>query len=180
MKPFYAAIVTACLILAPSVWANPASVEINFSVPATGHTVKGSAEALPFDATIAGDTLALSIEVPIESMDTGNKKRDKEMRHTLREDLQPVLIGTLPATPMAEIKPEGDEPGVLNLMFSMAGKELPVEATVSDWAETDEILSFTVRFELSQKAYDLEPISKMGFLKVKDIVTVVAQFEIGK
>jgi len=172
------------ILMAVSALAGSGSAHVDFSVRATMHTVRGGFDVPSLDATMESTgeepTVSIAAKVAVHELDTGDEKRDKEMYHVLKEDVQPEIRVSITKAPLSAMQSTEAGPGGVSLSIQLAGVTQEIEADVTEYSDSDESLSFTATFIVSQLAFELKPIRKMGFLKVADPVTVVAAFTLEK
>jgi polyisoprenoid-binding protein YceI len=64
----------------------------------------------------------------------------------------------------------------LEVTLAIRGVERKIQATVLNWKEDGDRVSFDVEFPVSLKEFDLKAPSVLGFIRVKDRVVVKATF----
>jgi YceI-like domain len=168
-----------CLI-ASSVFAETfrGSCQIEFSGTTTLHDFSGQADCRPFTLSVTeGRKSELVVEssefsVPVASMNTNSKTRDKKM-HAMLEVEKFSLIKGQPA----QLTPEQ----IHNFLNGRTDKEEAIEfnlkirnivqsqkAQVSNLQENDDQLTFVLEFDLSLKSYQLKPPSFLGLIRAGD------------
>jgi len=172
-----------CLFAANS-WAAElkGTCQIDFTGTSTLHDFSGTAACQPFTLSKSTDQsspyalVGDQVSVAVAGMDTDNKKRDKKMHGMFDAEHFPLISGRVDAlTPqiISALKPsQSDTQGKLPLHLKIRDIDLPQTALVSNIQESEEQLELDLELELSLKAYQLEPPSVLGLIRVGDLVKV--------
>ncbi len=165
------------------------SCHVTFLATSTLHDFTGTVRSLPFDVNIvdsgSGGKIipAVTVEVPVNEIVTGEKKRDREMREMFDSQTFPLIHGTI-----TNIDPDGlrgrmqkDKNGEAPVALTLRIRdiELSLPATFSAFREYGEQISFEVRFFVSLPQYALKPPSLLfGLIRVGDRVDVTVTFDL--
>jgi len=147
------------------------SVSAAFAVKATVDSFTGKATSLPFEIKSGDDTVAVTFE--IAKMETGKKKRDKEMLHMFHADEFPTITGTASTASILALAPSTDAVE-LPLEVAMHAITKPVTGKVTNVTRTDSDVSFDLEFPLALSEFDLKAPSIMMMIKVADVVQVTS------
>ncbi len=154
-----------------------ATAEVSFSGTSTLHDFEGTGAPKDFTITVNGESRAsFKAVLPVKTLDTDNKRRDKKMREMFRADKHPNILGKAENVPVAAMKP-GDGPGKLPVRFTIAGTSKELDTDVSNWQQEDGKISFDVVFSVSLKSFKLKAPSLLGVFKVGDQVGVSVHVE---
>jgi polyisoprenoid-binding protein YceI len=178
--------------VSPSAWGQSSewkgSCQVSFSGKSTLHDFDGTVEAEPFTVLISNfDTptkarASSTVLVKAAKMDTGNKKRDVEMRKSLDVDNYPeIRVSVKDLAPEAtnpRLDGEVPQPTVIPFVLSLKGKTHRMTARVTGWAYAKDNISCTVTFPVSLAAAGIKPPSVLGLVKVKDEVLVTAKLSL--
>lgn len=149
----------------------PGFASVHFSGTSTLHDFEGQVSAEPFTIHWKenGETSIVSATatVQVAEMDTDNKKRDRKMLRMFDQENFPLVRVILPPTPI--LKEAETE---TTLLVTIRSVEEPVNATISEWNESSEGLSCTLKFTISLDTFGLEAPSVMGLINVADTVHV--------
>ena len=148
------------------------SVSAEFKVKATVDSFTGTALSEPF--TVETDDKLVTVTFDIMKMETGKKKRDVEMQHMFHADEFPMITGIASQAAILALDPEA-ETAELPLDVMMHGITRNVSATVSNFARSEDEVSFDLAFPLILSEFDLKPPSIMKIIKVADTVEVSAK-----
>jgi polyisoprenoid-binding protein YceI len=149
-----------------------AVLDVRFAGSSTLHGFAGTAPSVrvPLAATADG-TWSASVEVPVATLDTGNGRRDAQMREMLHADTHPVLRGVVEG-----IRPETVErTGRLPVALTIAGVTRQVGARVRRWTAAPGQVSFDAGFDVSLAAHGLEAPRTLLVVRVADVVHVDVQ-----
>lgn len=172
-------IMSALILLSVSVQAREAmhgSAAAEFKVKATVDSFTGKAVSEPLELQPGDDSI--SVTFAIAKMETGKKKRDKEMMHMFHAEEFPLITGTTPAVRVLDLKP--GENAELPVSVTIHGVTKQVVGMATAIVPTEDGLSFDLEFPLSLKEFGLKPPSVMGIIRVNDQVQVVSHVTLGK
>ncbi|NIO16586.1 MAG: hypothetical protein GTN70_06250 [Deltaproteobacteria bacterium] len=187
------AVIVSLLALhfSPPSWALDitGSCHVTFLGTSTLHDFTGTVRSLPFhvhviDGGPGGKIIpAVTVDVPVDEIVTGEKKRDRQMREMFDSKTFPFIRGTV-----TNIDPDGlrgmmqkDENGEAPVALTLRIRdiELSLPATFSAFREYGEQISFEVRFFVSLPEYALKPPSLLfGLIQVGDRVDVTVTFDL--
>lgn len=105
--------------------------------------------------------------IPVLTLSTDHEKRDSNMYAMLHADAFPKVAAVLEDVPV----PDGG-PVQAPLRLRICSCEATVPATVSEWVQTGDGLTFRLQFEVSLSQFGLKPPSVLGLIKVADLVKV--------
>ena len=163
--------------------------EIRFLGTSTLHDFTGTVRCKPFTVNVVDGPdgkkviSEAEIAVPVEEMDTKNRKRDRQMREMFQHDKFPQIRGVLKGLDPDRIRKETakgpDAKGTVEFTLKIRDIEHEIRATLSNLRETPGRVSFDVEFPVSLKTYDLKPpVLFFGALRVGDKVVVNATFRL--
>lgn len=158
----------------------PNTCVITFHVGATMHSFDGSVTSEPVETTPQGDAFDLKTRVTVTNMTTANKKRDAEMFHMLHADNHAEIVGEARGVNWQNVRDASGAGKPLEFDLTIAGTTQGLAARVENLNETESTVSFDAVFPVSLKAFGLKPPSVIGLIRVHDIVTVKAHFELPK
>jgi hypothetical protein len=163
--------------------------DIRFLGTSTLHDFAGTVRCQPFPLNVAGGAdgrrflSGVEIAVPVEEMDTKNRKRDKQMQEMFESDRFPhiraVLSALDPDKIRQEMRKDAHGKGTVEITLKIREIEQRIQATVSNLRETPGRVSFDVEFPVSLKTYNLKPPSPFfGAIRVGDKIAVNAAFRL--
>lgn len=163
--------------------------EIQFFATSTLHDFTGTVRCQPFAVDLVGGAgggkiiPGVEIAVPVEEIDTTNKKRDRQMREMFQYDKFPHIRGTTkdlgPERIRQEIRNGPNATGTVEFTLKIRETERTVRAVVSNLRETGERVTFDVEFPVSLKEYGLKPPAPFfGAIRVGDRITVHVAFRL--
>ncbi len=169
----------SALLLALPAFAAPAqavSVQgeatVRFSASSTLHDFEGSAAPVAF--FLAPDERgrwAAEVDVPVAALQTGNARRDDNMRAMLDAESFPVIRASFRDIDPDAVRASGELPFAL----SIRSVSRPIRATVTDWTQVnDNELHFAVQFPLSLADFALEAPGVL-FIRVGDAVQLTVR-----
>ena len=179
---FYSVVMTTLLAGAVSVQAETfkGKAEILFDVHTTLgklHSFTGKVASEPFEVTVDSDKINLEVSVVSTNMQTGNKKRDQEMFHMLHTDQHAKITGSAKDLSLEGLKKAaGEQKTAITPTLTIAGVSKPVEGELSGWKDDGKKITFSTKFTVSLKEFELKPPSVIGLIKVHDPVAVTAAF----
>ncbi len=145
----------------------------------------GTAACESFEITVTDNMVSIPfIVVPIAAMDTGNSKRDREMRTMFESQTFPRITGETEgfasdrllttAGPLAEMPEE--------LTFALTIRDITqtITATVTEPHSDSSSIEATLIFDLSLASFELDPPSFMGIVRVKDNLQIRAKVSIDR
>src|SRR5512134_176668 len=189
MRIRIAAFLLLALVSSASAERFKGNCEIRFLGTSTLHDFAGTARCQPFSVSVAGGAdegrmiRGVEIAVPVEEMDTKNRKRDKQMRGMFESDKFPLIRSVLTELDPDKIRREmrNDPNGKGTVEFTLKIRDIGhrIRAAVGNLRETPERVSFDVEFPVSLKTYDLKPPSPLfGAIRVGDTIAVRAAFRL--
>ena len=189
MRTRIAAILLLALVSSPRAENLKGNCDIRFLATSTLHDFAGTVRCQPFPVNVAAGadgkvTLdGVEIVVPVEEMDTKNRKRDKQMREMFESGAFPHIRAVLSAPDPDKIRQEmrNDPNGSGTVEFTLKIRDIEhrIRATVRNLRETPERVSFEVEFPVSLKSYNLKPPAPLfGAIRVGDKVSVNAAFRL--
>jgi hypothetical protein len=114
-------------------------------------------------------------------MSTANDKRDADMWSMFQQAKFSFIKVEVPPTSEHTLRPGGNKPGSMPVTLTIAGNSGTMNATVTNVAEAPAQCSFDLAFQVSLKAFHLEPPKAAGGLvKVKDNVDVKVHVDLKK
>lgn len=144
----------------------------DFDVKATIDSFVGKAVSDPFEIKSGDQRVAIVYE--IAKMETGKKKRDKEMMHMFHADEFPSLSGSADVASIMALQPS-EEAIDLPIEFTMHGVTREVTGKVTNINRTETGLSFEVAFPLALSDFGLKAPSVMMMIRVNNIVNVTSR-----
>jgi polyisoprenoid-binding protein YceI len=139
---------------------------------ATGHDFEAIASTFQCQISFDDQTLVpvmATLSLTLEDLLTGNKKRDKEMKHWLASE-------TFPTISFQFTQWTSGKPAMLQGILTIHGQPVSIEVPVHFTRKEDAIL-LEGTFPIDTTQFGLEIIKKMGFLKVNPIVNIVFHLE---
>ena len=148
----------------------------------TLHDFFGTVRCQPFSADLArstdgGTTVpAVEVDVLVDEMDTGNERRDGQMREMFQSGRFPRIHGTvrdLDADRIRrEIGKEGGGKAFFDLTLKVRDAERTIQAAVTNLREEGNRVGFDVEFPVSLKDFGLKAPSFLVIFRVRDKVSV--------
>ena len=139
----------------------------------------GHAACEPFDLTVTDNKISIPvIAVQVATMETGNSKRDREMRIMFEYQTFPRITAEIedytadqPLTTGGRIDQIPEE-----LTFGLTIRDITqrITATVTEPRIDSSVIEATLVFDLSLASFELDPPSFMGIVKVKDHLQIRA------
>lgn len=154
----------------------PATAAIRFSATSTLHDFGGQVPAQAFVLTISNGIWSAAAKVPSGQMETENAKRDRKMREMMEAGAHPWIGGRVSGAAV----PGAAAPGKATLALRIRDKEVELPVAVDGWEETATTIRFHAAWELSLKAYGLQPPSVIGVIRVGDRVWLEADVTANK
>jgi len=164
--------------------------KVAFAGKSTLHDFDGTVSAEPFTVTItnfenpASADASAEVLVKASKMDTGNKKRDVEMRKSLDLDTYPEISVSVKNLTAEKTNPRtsgaAPEPTVIPFTLKLKGKTHQLTGKVSDWSYADDRITCTVSFPISLSEAGIKPPSVLGLVKVKDGIAVTARLSLAR
>jgi len=156
------------------------SCRVEFRGTTTLKDFSGRADCSPFTLSISsrgnsGPIFESSeISVPVASMDSANKKRDKKMRAMLESKKFPLITGQsaeLTANKIQKLAAmSSNERGEFEFTLKIRNIALAQKVQVSNLQENDKQITFDLAFDLSLNRYQLNPPGFLGLIRVGDQV----------
>lgn len=145
------------------------SVSSEFKVKATVDSFTGKTASEPFVVQPTDEKVLVTFE--IAKMETGKKKRDKEMMHMFHADEFPTITGTAAAADVLALASASD-PIDLPLEVVMHGVTKSVVAKATKVNQADGGMTFDLEFPLILSDFDLKAPSIMMMIRVNNEVLV--------
>lgn len=158
----------------------PATAAIRFSATSTLHDFGGQLPAQAFVLTISNGTWSAAAKVPSGQMGTDNAKRDRKMREMMEAGAHPWLGGRVSGAAVPRSGAGAAATGRATLALRIRDKEVELPVAVDGWEETATTIRFRAAWELSLKAYGLQPPSVIGVIRVGDRVRLEADVTANK
>ncbi len=152
---------------------------IRFFCDTTLHGFEGKVACQPF--TLTGDKETKLVRKPVftirvDSMDTDNGSRDEKMRDMLDCEKFPVIEGLFgdlnPNAVLQIMETPSTQPRKLEFDLRIRDRLQRVQAEIHDFNATSDVITFTMKFDLSLASFELEPPSAFGIIQVDDRVDV--------
>jgi polyisoprenoid-binding protein YceI len=149
---------------------------MTFSGSSTLHDFSGHAQTEPFRLvrTLGAEgrtaSWAAEVDLRVSGLSTDNGRRDANMRKMLDASTFPTIHGSIAHAPVA-----ADAPVSVPLTLEIRGQRHAVAASVHNWRETLDGVSFEIEFALSLDSFHLKPPSVLGVIKVGDTVNVAGR-----
>ncbi|MBD3317450.1 MAG: hypothetical protein GF344_16800 [Chitinivibrionales bacterium] len=129
--------------------------------------------------------LNAAFQVPVKSLTTHNKGRDKDMYKMFETEAYPNIDVTVPSVALSRLRPDGRPDkrtsGTFNFKMTIRSMTGDINARIDDWREDDTSCTFKALFRISLQRFELEPPRPFfGALYVKDTVRVEAPVWIAK
>jgi polyisoprenoid-binding protein YceI len=153
--------------------------EIQFSGSSTLHDWSGKVTAEPFVAAVTmldeshPKGLKATVTVQAAKMDTGEPKRDENMRKDMKVTAYPLIVGTMD-TPFDKVMPGGRTPSKLPFTLTILGSPQPVEGRISNWSIKGDVATFDLDFELSLKKCGIKVPAVLLVISVGDAIKIHA------
>jgi hypothetical protein len=158
------------------------SCDIKFFGQSTLHDFDGKASCQPFNLTsitkegVAEMIPPPTIKVLVKEMNTNNTARDKKMKAMFEQDKYPEIQGLFndldPMQLLQQIETKAEAPVPFEFDLHIRQSTQRIQAVTRDMAVTPEQISFVVEFPLALSAFQLEPPSVLGMIRVDDQVRV--------
>ena len=145
----------------------------------------GTAACEPFEITITDNMVRIPvIAVRVATMDTGNSKRDREMRTMFEYETFPRITGETEAFAADRLStPEGnlvEMPDELTFALTIRDATQTITATVTEHHIDSSAIEATLVFDLSLASFELDPPSFMRIVRVKDNLQVRATMSLNR
>ena len=145
----------------------------------------GTAACEPFEVTVVDDMVRIPVvAAQVATMDTGNSKRDKDMRSMFEYETFPRITGETEAFAADRLfTPEGnlvEMPEELTFTLTIRDVTQTITATVTEPHIDSSAIEATLVFDLSLSSFELDPPSFMRLVRVKDTVKVTATVSLDK
>ena len=160
-------------------WEGRAAVE--FLGDSTLHKFTGHVASGVFTAqeTVSGQDRLWSarVELDVAQMTTHHDGRDGKMRAMFDSGKHPLIVGVAENVPLGATRLAAADSGPtqfaqLPFELTIKGASQTVQASLTDWAEEDDRISFTLGFPVSLAKTGLRPPSVLGVIRVADVVHV--------
>jgi polyisoprenoid-binding protein YceI len=143
-------------------------LQVTFTGTSTLHDFEGTAGSVEVSLSQgAGGSWSADVSIPVAEMKTGNAWRDESMREMLGAARHPQIRGRFRDLDAQQVRSSGVLPFVLQIQTV----ERPVQATVTDWRQSEREASFDATFDVSLESFQLEAPRTL-FLRVGDTVRV--------
>ncbi len=176
--------ITLCsLARAEETWTGASDVK--FRGYSTLHDFDGSVNQVPLKVTVKpganGRIVSATSNAPVKEMTTANDKRDVNMWAMFQQTKYRFIKVEVPETSEHTLRPGGGKSRSMPVTLTIAGSSGTVNAVVTNVAETTTQCSFDLSFQVSLKAFNLDPPkAAAGLVKVKDGVDVHAHVALKK
>ena len=144
------------------------TLDVAFAATSTLHDFEGTAGKL--DVSLAQDASggwSAEVAIPVAQLNTGNDRRDANMRSMLDAEHHPQIQGRFRGVDPERVRSSGKLPFVLRIR----NVEHPLEASVTHWQQAERTASFDAAFDVSLAAFQLEA-PQVLFIRVGDTVHV--------
>ncbi|MBD1401457.1 YceI family protein [Pelovirga terrestris] len=145
----------------------------------------GTATCEPFEIIVTDDLISIPvIVVPVASMDTGNSRRDREMRAMFESQTFPRITGEAEAftadrlsTPERRLDQMPEE-----LTFALTIRDITqtITARVTEPHIDASAIEATLVFDLSLASFELDPPSFIGIVRVRDDLLLRAKVSLDR
>lgn len=158
-----------------------AECTIAFQASATLHDFQGAGQCQPFIVHEEGGILNIPVvRVPVAGLDTGNTKRDQQMREMFEAERFPLITGrsgtvSLSVVRQALADPDAATPDI-PVQLKIRHIEQEILATVRNFGAQNDEIKADLEFSVSLAAFQLEPPSLLGIIRVGDRIDVKASF----
>ncbi len=162
------------------------SCEISFYVQKTMmKDFTGTAACEPFEISVTDTMVRIPvIAVRVATMDTGNSKRDREMRTMFEYETFSRITGETAAFTADRLStPEGhlvEMPEELTFALTIRDITQTITARVTEPHIDASAIATTLVFDLSLASYELDPPSFMRIVRVKDNLQVRATMSLDR
>jgi len=147
------------------------SLQLSFTGTSTLHDFQGTAGPVAISLSQdANGTWSADVSVPVAELDTGNGWRDESMREMFDATRHPRILGRFRHLDAEMVRASG----VLPFVLQIRALERPVQATVTNWRQSEREASFDAAFDLSLESFRLEAPRTL-FLRVGDSVRVTVR-----
>lgn len=183
MNPFFKYVVLFLVVMCSSNLAaasehlqvDPAGTRISFFGRSTLHAFNGNAHSvsgfLDSDPTAGGLQASGNIAVDVVNMETGNPKRDRNMKTMFNQQQFPQIFCRIDAMKSEHLVNDKDDEVLVKGVLVIAGREQPLEFKVKLYRSNDRwVVEGTHNISLSR--YGLRPPSVIGLIRVFDTVKV--------
>lgn len=162
---------------------------ITFLGTSTLHDFTGTVRSNPFTINIEGNPGSekiirwVAVDVPVNKIDTDNKKRDKKLRKMFQSDTFPLIHGMMkeihPDKLREELQASKNGAVTMDLSLKIRDIERLIPVRIGNYREYDQQISFNMEFPVSLKAYNLKPPAPLfGLIRVGDRVDVKITFDL--
>lgn len=175
-----ALLATTAMLAAPPVQAGTTGIQAIVGVKFTGssslHDWEGKAPPVTtvLRASATPGAWDVDFRVPVSGLDSGNSRRDANMRAMLRADRFPDIGVTVGA-----VDPEAVQRDLrIAATLTIAGTTKEVTAHVSNWKRDGDNASFDIDTDVSLASFGLEAPSVLGLVRVADVVKMKGHVEV--
>ncbi len=163
------------LVRADETWTGTSDVK--FRGYSTLHDFDGTVKQVPLTVSVRpganGRMVSATSDAPVKEMTTAEDKRDVSMWTMFQQTKYRVIKVEVPETSEQILHPSGGKPGSMPVTLTIAGTRGTVNGVVTNVTEAPARGSFDLSFQVSLKAFHLEPPkAAAGLIKVKDTVDV--------
>jgi hypothetical protein len=150
---------------------------VSFAVRSTLHDFQGTGRCEPFiiraaDGSIAPPLLA----VPVTSLDTDSRRRDKQMHKMFESEMFPLITGSTEDVILKDVLAlfNGNDALPTEIVFDLSIRSIThqIRAAVVELHVGATELRAELRFDVSLAAYQLHPPSVLGIIRVNDTIEV--------
>ncbi len=163
---------------------------VDFIGTSTLHDFAGTAACEPFLVEIEQNPGAApvienaQVRIAVAGMQTGRETRDEKMREMFDSDQHPYILGVWrevnPDEVRQRLKTGGDGSGAFEFGLKIRDITHRISARAENFVETDGGMAFDLRFDVSLAAYELEPPSVLGLIRVGDTVRVKVAVDLAR
>ena len=158
-----------------------AACSIDFRASATLHDFQGTGRCQPFTASETGGVLQIpEVSVPVASLETGNIKRDRQMREMFEAEKFPLIVGHSGAISLSVLRQALANRTIgtpdIPIRLRIRDIEREIVARVGNYLDQEGRIAADLEFTVSLAEYQLEPPSILGIIRVGDRVDVTASF----
>jgi polyisoprenoid-binding protein YceI len=186
-----AIVITLLLLLWSPSWALDirGTCYITFLGTSTLHDFTGTVRSKPFTVSLtegerSGNFIhRVEVEVPVDEIDTDNKKRDKKLRKMFQSDQFPGIHGMIkeirPDKLRKELQARQNGAVTMDLTLKIRDIDRVIPVNIGNYREYGQQISFSMEFPVSLKAYNLKPPAPLfGLIRVGDRINVKITFDL--
>jgi hypothetical protein len=157
------------------------SCTVVFQASSTLHDIEGNGRCQPFTVEETEGLLHVpALNVAVSGMETGNDRRDRQMREMFEAEQFPLITGTAGSVSLKDFRraQAAGSGGTEQLAIRLQIRDVtnPVTARVRNLVTTAAKITADLDFSLSLADYQLKPPSVLGIIRVGDQVNVTVSF----